>query len=332
MEFATIRRARRAIAPTPAIALLLALATGAALLASCAHDAGPPSWIEHPGRRWPEPRYVTGVGQGADPDAAESAARAAVARKTKGEQEGVEIARTWVAKSPRVHWALAVLDRPALIARLGDRIAEIDPQRAAAAESAKAEPPEKAIVTLLGVLDLTRQREALRTRIARLEGSPPPADAPPSREALEAQLAGVKHALPIEVEAYEMDPESGELGAPLDPVRRALARQVLAKGFPLPADGEWGDTAASWLRVRARIGFERLELGGREGFAAVAWEAALEVLDPNAGGAVVALLEQEARATHINEKTARRLAREEAITFVTEALARWLDEQYAPKP
>lgn len=326
MEFAGIGRAtRRGVR-----GLLIGLT--AALLAGCAHDSGLPSWIEDPGRSWPAPRYVTGIGQGEDPEAASVAARAEIARKTKGELEGIEIARTHVSSKPTVHWALAVLDRPALIARLGEQIADADQRRAAAAERAKAEAPEKAVATLLEAVALTRQREQLRTRIAHLEGTPPPSDTPPSRAALDEQLAGVKHALTIAVEAYEMDPESGEIGAPLDAVRRALAQQVLAKGFSLPVESEWGDPAPAWLRVRARIGFERLELGGRQGYVAVQWEAALEIEDPGAGGQVIALLNDEARATHITERPARRLAREESIEFVTQGLGRWLDERYAPAP
>lgn len=314
------------------IRVLIGLVAGLFMVMGCAHDSGPPSWIEHPGRNWPADRYVTAVGQGDEPEAAATAARAEIARKTKGEREGVEIARTYRTRKPKIHFALAVLDRPALIARIAEQIAQADEKRAADAESAKSEPPEKAITTLLDAIALARQREALRTRIAHLEGTPPPSETPPTRATLDEQLVGVKHALTIAVEAYEMDPESGEVGQPLDAVRRALAGQVLAKRFSLPVEGEWGDSAPAWLRVRARIGFERLELGGRQGFAAVEWEAALEVQDPAAGGQVVALFDHEARATHITEKTARRLAREEAIAFVTEALASWLDERYAPGP
>ncbi|MBY0400613.1 hypothetical protein K2X89_09980, partial [Myxococcota bacterium] len=221
--------------------IALGLVLSAGLLAGCAHDSGPPRWLEHPGRGWQASRYVTGVGSGEDPEAAAAAARAEIARQTKGEREGIEIARTYVAKKPRVHWALAVLDRPALIARLGEQIAAADEQRATRAESAKAESPEQAVITILDAIALTREREALRTRIARLEGAPPPGDPPPTRESLDAQLASVKRSLAISAEAYEMDPESGELGAPLDSIRRSLARQILAKGFSLPAEGEWGD-------------------------------------------------------------------------------------------
>jgi hypothetical protein len=274
---------------------------------------------------------VTGVGQGADPEAAAEAARAEVASKARGETEGVEIVRRYVAKKPKVHWALAVLDRPALIARLAERIAEDEQQIAAAAESARNTAPEKAIVDLLGAIALTRQRAELRTRIAHLEGTPPPAETTPSRPQLDAQLAAAKRMLAIDVEATEMDPESGTPGPPIDAIRRALAQQVLAKGFSLPPESDWGD-APSWLVARARISFERLDLGGRQGFAAIEWEAALEIEDPAAGGQIVGLLTGGTRATHINERTARRLAREEATTFLSEAFASWLDERYAPAP
>ena len=304
----------------------------ALLVLGCSGGAGPPNWIEHPQRRFPEPRFVTGVGQGPVRPAADEAARAEVTRRTGGEREGIEIARRWRAKEPRVHWALAVLDRPALVARLIERIERTDQQLAAfSAEATDAPPPERIAGALAGIA-LIRERDALRDRIARLEGDPPSPETTPSRSELEARLSAAKQAFTIAVEAYEMDPISGALGQTLDRVRRALVQQVLDRGFALPPESEWGDAPATALRVRARIAFDPLDLGHRQDFTSIQWDASLEVEDPAAGGPVIALLSDQARATHLNARSTRRLAQEQAIEFLSRALASWLDEHYAPRP
>lgn len=304
-----------------------------AVAAACASPPDAPKWLKGGAPHdYPEDRYVSGVGFGAEPETASSAARAEVARKTKGETEGVEIVKRHVAaEEPPVHWALAVLDRPALLATLTEEVDEAEQQLADELAAISDAPPEIAIAPMLGAIAVAQRRDALLTRIAHLGGTAPPLESERSRTALDSQLAAIKHALAIDVEAYEMDSRSGMPGEPLDEVRRALAQQVLAKGFALPAESDWGATAG-WLRARARIAFERLELGRSADFIAVHWEAALEIEDRVAGGRVVAVLTEESRATHLSEREARRQAQEQAEAFLADAFARWLDEHYSPRP
>ena len=309
--------------------MILAIAVSAA---GCASSPESPKWLK--GKQphdYAEDRYVSGVGSGADPEAAASTARAEVARKTKGETEGVEIVKTHVAKKPRVHWALAVLDRPALLARLAEEVATAEQQLSEALGATTNVPPEQALGSMLGAIACAQRRDALLARIANLGGTPPAGEAAHSRTTLEDQLAAIKHALSIDVQAFEMDSQSGMTGAALDGVRRALAQQVLAKGFGLPPESGWGDNSG-WLLARARVAFDRLELDRYRDFVAVQWEATLEIEDLAAGGKVLALLTQQSRATHLNEREARRQAQDQAKEFLTQALARWLDEQYAPRP
>lgn len=315
----------RLMTSVAAVALLLALA--------CAGDSGPPHWIEHPHRKFPEERYTTGVGQGANREAAAEAARAEIARQTEGETEGVEISRHWTAKQPRVHWALATLDRPALVERLAKRIGEGEEQLAAAAESAaeKDLPPSQALERLLAAFELIHERDVLRRRIQVLDGTPPPPETTPSRGELEGRLAAVKRLLPIAVEAQETDTSTGSPIAPLDVARRALAQQVLAKGFALAPESEWGDTPA-WLRVHARVAFEELDLGHRDDFTSIQWDASLEIEDPASEARTLALLSDRARAVHLNSHSTLRLAQEQAVEFLAQAFASWLDARYAPQP
>ncbi len=317
---------RRACQSVGARGMVLAVAL---IAAGCAGTPDAPKWLTggEP-HDYPQKQYVSGVGSGGDPDAAASAARAEIARKTKGESEGVEIAKTYVAKTPPAHWALAVLDRPALLARLTEEIGATEQQLSQALAASSNASPEEALDPMLGAIMLAQRRDALLTRIVNLGGTPPASEASHSRAALDLQLASIKRALAIDVQAYEMDSQSGMMGAPLDEVRRALAQQVLAKGFALPAESDWGDSPG-WLVARARIAFEPLELDRSHDFVAVHWEAALEIEDRAAGGQVVAVLTEESRATHLNEREARRQAQEQAETFLAAALASWLDERYA---
>ena len=305
----------------------------AAVVAACAGPPDAPKWLKGgTPHDYPEDRYVSGVGSGAEPEAAASAARAEVARKTKGESEGVEIVKTHVgAGEPPVHWALAILDRPALLEHLREELGGAEQQLVDQLETISDAPPEMALGPMLGAIAVAQRRDALLTRIANLGGTPPALESAHSRAALDQQLAAIKHVLAIDVEAYEMDSKSGMTGEPLDGVRRALAQQVLAKGFALPAESDWGETAG-WLHARARIAFERLQLDRRSDFVSVHWEAALEIEDRAAGGRVVALLTGKSRAIHLSEREARRQAQEQAEAFLADAFASWLDEHYLPRP
>lgn len=311
--------------PTASAAMLLLIAL------ACAGDSGPPQWIEDPHGPFPEARYVVGVGQGPHREDAAEAARAEIARQTRGEREGIVIERRWTAKTPRVHWALAVLDRPALVDRLAERIAESDERLAAEATAAAATDlaPSEALDGLLAAFALLRERDALRERIAILDGTPPPPETTPSREALAERLAAVKQSLAIAVDAQEIEPSTGTPVAALDSVRRALAQQVLAEGFALAPERTWGDTPA-WLDVRASVAFEPLDLGARHDLTSIEWQASLEILDASAEGRTLALLSEQARAVHLNPTSTRRLAREQATESLARALARWLTGRYDP--
>jgi len=310
---------------------LLVLAGVAACAAHCASPPEAPGWLRGAPQGYPEDQYVWGVGAGADAEGAASAARAEIGRKTKGETEGVRIAETWIDEKPTVHWALAVLDRTALIARLTEEVAKSEAQLSQLLETAEGAPPGEALEPVIRTIELTPRRDALLLRIANLGGTPPSFDGAHERAALEERLAALKHSLSIDVQAYEMDSKTGAIGDPLDEIRRALAQQVLEKGFRVDVESDWGRGSPAWLLARARVAFERLDLGPRDSLVAVHWEAALEVEDRVGDGEVVAIRMEEARATHLNEREARRQAQEDAEAFLAGALASWLDEHFTPR-
>lgn len=298
---------------------------------ACAGSRDAPKWLSggEP-HDYPEKRYVSGVGSGGDPDAAAASARAEVERKTQGEREGVTIAKTHVAKTSHEYWALAVLDRPRLLSRLTEEVGQLEQQISENILAVESATPEEALAPMLGAIALGQRRDSLLTRIAHLGGTPAESAVSLSRAALDLRLAAIKHALSIDVQAYEMDSQSGMAGSNLDGIRRALAQQVLAKGFALPAENDWGDRSG-WLIARARIAFETLGLDRSHDFVAVRWEAVLELEEGAAAGKVVAMLTDESRATHLNEREARRQAQEQAEAFLTGALSSWLDEHLASR-
>jgi hypothetical protein len=60
---------------------------------------------------------------------------------------------------------------------------------------------------------------------------------------------------------------------------------------------------------------------------AVHWDAALEITDVAGGGDVVALMSEQGRSVHLNEREARRRADEEATRFAAGALEAWLHQR-----
>jgi len=312
---------------------VLALALG---LASCASGPESPRWVRgKPPKDYPETQYTWGVGSGAKAKAAAAAATLEIARKTSGESEGAQIERTWVDEEVdgkgKVHWALAVLDRTAQLERLAGELTAVDAQLVEHLASREQDaPPAKAFVVILRAIELASARDALAARIGRLGGTPPPNDPVHARAILEEQLASLKHAVSIDVEAWESDPKTGMIGDPLDQVRTALAQEVLGRGFRIGTQDDWSASSA-WLLIRARVGIDPLDLGASDRFVAVKWSAAVEILDRTGEGEVLAILTDEGRATHLNEHEARREARDQAEGFVAKALASWLDERTTPR-
>lgn len=307
----------------PSIGLVL-------VLAACAVQTPTPEWISGVPPGYPAERWIVGVGSGASGDAAADAARAKIAAQTTEDTSGARIAATWLDEGTGTHWALATLDREPLRARLASDLAAVDQQQRALLARADEATPDQALALLSEALRLDDRRTALADRLTRFAGaSAAGAAGAPDRAQLEQRLAEAKRSLPIEVEAWEMDPKTGETLEPLDEMRRALTQKVIALGFPV-SDGNvrWGDDS-TWLLVRSRLGLERLELLPSDRMVAVHWDAAVEVVDRTANGRLVAVLTDEGRATHLNEREARREAQETAEHFASHALGEWLSARVA---
>ena len=302
--------------------VLAALALGIA----CASAPEPPDWLGGSSPRYPTSRFTTGVGAAASPSQAAEEAAASVARQLDGESEGTRVAETWRDPSTQLHWALAVLDRPAAVERLASGLAEVQQGLRAALRNAETAPAAEALTPLARALDSLAERDGLRARIVLLGGTPAPDDATAAGEAarLRERLAELKSALRIEVDAFEIDPRSGEPGDRLDEARRALTKRVLDLGFAVETgEAAWGNQEL-WLRVEAKVSVDRLKLLPTDTLVAVRWTSALEIADLSGTGDVIALETDEGRATHLNETEARRLAESDARESAAAALEAWL--------
>jgi len=314
-----------------------AMRAGSVLLAvviasACAGGPDAPQWVRGKPTGFPRDHYSWGVGSGPDAGRAASAAIDALEDETDGESEGATIERKWLDDERQIHWALAVLDRTKAIERLRGALATTEQQLAVAlAADASDVPPARRLGGVVRAVELARVRTVIARRIGRLGGEVEPV-ADPAREpdALAERLAALKHETAIDVEAFEMDARTGTPGEPLDALRTALTQAVLARGFRVDSPSDWSPSSA-WLLVRARVGFERLELGDADRFVSVAWNAAVEVHDRTGAGELLAVLSSRARATHVSESEALREARQQAEAFATEAFAGWLDERTKPR-
>ncbi len=302
------------------------------VVAACASEPDAPRWVGgKPPKDYSADQYAWGVGSDARAEAAATKAVAEVARKTSGESEGAQVERTWIDEDRKVHWALAVLDRPAQVERLEGEWVAADAQLAATLASAEKDAlPSRAFVDVLRAIELAATRDALAARIGRLGGTRPSIDPARDRARLDEQLASLKHSLTIDVEASEMDSKTGMVGDPLEEVRLALSQEVIARGFRIGSPGDW-TPSSGWLLIRARVGIEPLDLGSAERFVAVEWNAAVEIDDRTGDGEVLAIKTRKGRTTHLNEQEARREARKQAEAFLVEALADWMDERTTPR-
>lgn len=290
-------------------------------IVGCA-SAPAPEWLEGRHEGFPEDRWVVSVGAGPNDTEAAAQAREKITLDTQGESEGIGIAETWTDTTSGTHWAMAVLDRKALLDRLSSTRTAIDEELSATLARAAGAPPDQALAALTKARGLLATRDALHERLAHLGDRLPAAD--PDVAEVERRLASTRKRLPIEIESYEMHPTTGETADPIDGMRRALAQEVIDLGFPVSdANIGWGDTP-TWLVVRSRLALERLQLHPTDQLVAVRWDAALEIRDPDSGGQLLAELTEDGRGTHLNEREARRTAQDAAIVFASAALREWL--------
>jgi hypothetical protein len=296
--------------------VLAALALGVA----CASDPPPPRWLSERPPAFSDERWVVGVGFGPTDAGAAASATAAVAEATGGETEGATVNERWTDPKSGQRWAMVVMDREPLLRKLIDERSALDVGLVAATASLETEEPEEALRKGIRTREVFAKRDALEKRIVKLGGD---AHADTElRAGLEANIAAAKMRLPINIASWEIDPKTGDARDPLDEPRRVLAQRVTERGFPVStSEAAWGSDPA-WILVELRIAFDALELHPRDRLVAIHWDVSLEITDPE--GKVVAVLTQEGRSTHLNQREAERRARADAQDYAAGALDGWI--------
>ncbi|MBW2271894.1 MAG: LPP20 family lipoprotein [Deltaproteobacteria bacterium] len=331
----------------------------ACVIAGCTSpppEEAEPHWVARgPSKELTQGSFA-GVGSGRDPETAAAVARAEIAsvfharieqvlsdrQSTRlqdgGEQsteevdihtrvetrmalEGVEIVEAWRDPASGRCYALAALDRGRLRARLSDAAAlEQELIAAAVALADGALPAEEQLGAVAQALDAARRRDALLANLRVAGGTGEVAsDREPSAHALERRLSSLKSRLPIGVEAWEVDLESGARLGALDPLRVELAKIVTELGFPV-SQGPRAQTP--WLQVECSLGFAAAHLP-RDRWPAYRWEASLEVSKAR-GDDVLAVASEHGRATGVDDELARVAARRDAEAILSAELGRWL--------
>ena len=322
--------------------------------AACATGRGQPDWIDGSAAAYPKDRYLIGVGEGADLDAAGDRARAEIARifevriedavldrsetvtvtenarrrssiveriavetrtTTQAALEGVEIAEIWKDTTAQRVYALAVLDARRAHRRLLERAAEREAEVAGLLESAEA---ARGVLTearaRVGAARGSRERDALLAR-ARVVG---PVD--PATLERGPATAALERALAAALARTDFAVRARETdasgGGELPGLRDALAARLARMGFRAADAG----SPLAELQVDCRLALLRIERGGA-GWLHYRWEGACDVAD--ASGVVLSAAHAGSES-HPVDGTARTKARARAERVLAEAVEREL--------
>jgi len=339
-----------------AASLGLAVLVLAACAAPPPAEEQAPDWVTHGPSKDLSASSFAGVGSGRDPESAAAVARAEIAsvfhaeieqvlsdrqstrsqdgRESSDEEvevqtrvetrmvvEGVEIVETWRDPSSGRYYSLAALDRLRLRARMSEA-ALLEQQWIVTtlARAGDSLPAREQLGPVAQALEAARRRDVLLTNL-RVAGGAATASgyAEPTAHSLERRLAALKTRLPIVIEAWEVDLESGARRRALDPLRVELANAVTEFGFPVSQGSERGKP---WLGVECRLGFAPAQLP-EDRYPAYRWEASLEVSVPGSEE-VLGVASERGRSTGVDHEKARVRARRDAESVLAVELSRWL--------
>jgi hypothetical protein len=303
--------------------------------AACAGGRGQPDWLDGSAEAFPRERYLIGVGEGDDLDAARDRARAEIARifevriedavvdrseevavlegahrrssiveriavetrtSTRAELEGVEIAETWRDSASRRVYALAVLDARRAHRRLLEQAAELEADVAdLLADAERARGALREARARVAAARASRERDALLVR-ARVVG--------PVDRAILARPPGsaaLERGLEAALARMGFELSARETGASgggdLPGLRDALAARLTRMGFRAAEPA----FALASLHIDCRLALLRIERGGA-GWWHYGWEGACQLTD--ASGAVLSVAETGSES-HPVDATAR---------------------------
>jgi hypothetical protein len=324
---------------------------------SRAGSDGRPQWVqgEHP--RFPRSGYITGVGSGASLDAARNGARAEIARifesrveavvadqatwtreatseggatsevfeklvvstsvATKGDFQELRVPETWFDRKTDTHYALAVLDKAKLRARLRPEL-EGAAERVAGhlSRADRAATSLERVRAMVAALRASRERDAIASR-ARVVGSPRVENLASTAE-IERELAEALDRVRFIVQVVEVDAATGAERGEIPLFQARLSQAITDMGFPVvDVDGVSGSSGAAPLWLAGRVSLQEVPRD-LPNTCFVRWEAALDVVGRNPRGSVVL----SAEATGGESFSTLELARKRAIAKGSSQLAR----------
>ena len=339
-------RASRAVIVTMAIVWM----TGTGAI-GCAGGRAP-GWVD--GRApaaYPEARFVSALGSGAELEEAQAAARVELARvfsagisseveasdrqsRADGlaaetsellskprvdsalELQGVDVPTHWRDPESGEVWALAVLDRARECDRVRAETADLVAEQDAALEASRgAGNPLAAIRASVQAVRLGVALDVLEARSRVLGGdclAARPVSTPELRRAAADQLSR----LSFVVNTRDVDPGSGRSNGPLDQLREEIAGNLSRLGFQVgPAE------QARMVPIDAQLRLSRVARGAEP--AEYRYEGFAEIGSPVAGEPAMIAVETDGTESHPEPSSARLSARRSG----EKALARLLDER-----
>jgi hypothetical protein len=326
--------------------------------AACAGGRGRPDWIDGSAASYPRERYLVGVGEAENLDAARDRARAEIARifevriedsivdrseamalveearrassvvehiavetrtSTEAALEGVDIAETWSDRESRRVYALAVLDKQWARRRLLEQARQRTEEMSAFREAAETAHGALARVrALLGAARASRERDRLLAHAA-VVGSVAPT-ALDAADALPMQTEVFELLVFLELARVDFSVRARGKGSSGDTDLPGLRGALSARLARMGLRA--ADPAAAWaaLQVDCRLELLRIERGGA-GWRHYRWEGACEVAD--ASGAVLSVADIGSES-HPVGATALAKAKARAEQVLAEAVEREL--------
>jgi hypothetical protein len=319
--------------------------------AACAGGRGRPDWIDGSAASYPRERYLIGVGEGEDLDAARDRARAEIARifevriedavvdrseevavteatrrlssvveriavetrtTTEAELEGVEIAETWKDPGTQRVYALAVLDARRAQRRLLEQAIRRAEETLGSLEAAESAHGALARIRAhVNAARASRERDRLLAH-ARVLGS--------MESAVGQQMETAKLELLLLWELARVDFAVRARGAgtsgdgDLPGLRDALAARLTRMGFQVAEPA----SALAALQINCRLALQRVERGGGA-WPHYGWEGACDVADTS--GVMISSADA-GYESHPIDATARAKARARGEQALAEAVER----------
>jgi len=320
------------------------------VVSACASSAGKPSWVDDPHNKYPEAKFLVGVGSGPAYNAAEGDAvgglsailfsnaeqvckviqiqqqdgegnssslegvdcQTTVASQT--ELEGVEIAERGSAGGE--YYALAVLDRAEATVSLSHRMRSLESGLDNESKRAQSATPLEGAKVLKPILPKALERDLLAAQYRVVAGRPWPSS--PKTPALEKQYAHAMDSVLFVVQATNVYDETGK-EKPNRSLVKGIADEIDGRGFAVSRDD------AGTLLVTATITLSEPFTRGQSSRTYYQWDAEIEVGGNERRARAFIVYEESGSTAHAQASMAKKVAIEQAEDVLIRNFRKELD-------